>query len=649
MYKGYNKIKIWKEVNPVKDLKRLMCALLSVLMLFAVLPGAKAASASGQDIVNAAMQYIGKVPYVWGGTKIEGSNPGADCSGFICRIYEKFGFNFWSNRTALRNCGTNLGTDLNNALPGDIIWFSGHVAIYAGKSNGSHMIVHETSGSFNNVVYTKSSVVKAELRGVIRIPGVTQEQVTPTATFEKTTAPNYLRKEFTTDDNACVVNKITKGAGTTVSANGIYLYDSQNRLIKRFIEDTPNININPYHSWYNMKDEVGVTLTPGTTYLYQMFGIFNGVEIKGPVYTFQTTGTPPVSSYKVNLYSEGNLLDTLVLTKGQTYSGIYVPTREGYKFDGWYTQETGGTRVDATTVFNGSSDQNLYARWIADSGTMTRTINFVSEGKVVGTVDVMPGKPYGKLPAPQREGYKFDGWFTQETGGIQVYETTLFIGFSDQSLYAHWTAAPKPDVPQTKSHTVKFLSEGKVVGTMTVTTGQPYGNLPTPQRKGYKFDGWFTSESGGLCIDSNVIFNGSSDETLYAHWSSSKQHTITLKIGSPYIYVDGVKHNIDNLGTVPVVINGRTMIPVRAVIEAMGGNVGWDNSTRTVSCTIEEKTLYLRIGNSKVWDAIGYTGILDSVPVIRNGRTLLPIRYVVEYFDGTVGWDGSTKTVTITW
>ncbi len=546
-----------------------MCTLLSVLMLFAVMPGAKAASASGKDIVNAAMQYIGKVPYVWGGTTIDGSNPGADCSGFICRIYEKFGFNFWSNRTKLRNCGTNLGTDLNVALPGDIIWFSGHVAIYAGKSNGSHMIVHETSGSFNNVVYTKSSVVKAQLCGVIRIPGVTQEQVTPTAAFEKTTDPDYLKKEFTTDDNACVVNKITRGAGTEVTANGIYLYDSQSRLIKRIIQDTPNIHINPYHSWYNIKEEVGVTLTPGTTYLYQMFGIFNGVEIKGPIYTFRTTGTPPVSSYKVNLYSEGNLLDTLILTKGQTYSGIYSPTREEYTFDGWFTQETGGTQVYATTVFNGSSDQNLYA---------------------------------------------------------------------------HWSAAPT-----TKSYTIKFVSEGQVVGTGTITTGQPYGKLPIPERKGYKFDGWFTSASGGLCIDSNVIFNGNSDETLYAHWSNSEKHTITLKIGSPYIYVDGVRHNIDSLGTVPVIINGRTMIPVRAVIEAMGGNVGWDGSTRTVSCTIGEKTLYLKIGSKKVWDSLGDTGILDSVPVIRNGRTLLPIRYVVEYFDGTVGWDGGAQTVTITW
>ena len=104
--------------------KRILSLALALVLAVSLLPGTKAeaaGSATGQQIVNCAMQYLNKVPYVWGGTKIDGSNPGADCSGFICRIYEKFGFNFWANRTKLRNCGTNLGTDLSVAQLGDII------------------------------------------------------------------------------------------------------------------------------------------------------------------------------------------------------------------------------------------------------------------------------------------------------------------------------------------------------------------------------------------------------------------------------------------------------------------------------------------------------------------------------------------------
>lgn len=108
--------------------------LLLLVTSFGALPAqpAEAASVSGQTIVNTARQYIDKVPYVYGGTKIDGTNPGADCSGFICRIYEKYGINMWSVRTHLRDYGTNIGTDLNKAQVGDIIWFDGHVAIYSG-------------------------------------------------------------------------------------------------------------------------------------------------------------------------------------------------------------------------------------------------------------------------------------------------------------------------------------------------------------------------------------------------------------------------------------------------------------------------------------------------------------------------------------
>ena len=160
----------------MKGLKKLYLSVLILLMFCFGTMGitaSAAGSATGQQIIDCASQYIGKVPYVWGGKTIDGANPGADCSGFICRIYEKFGFNFWANRTKLKNCGTNIGTDLSKAQLGDIIWYSGHVAIYAGISSGNHMIIHETGGSFQNVVKTKASIVSAELKGIIRIPGIT--------------------------------------------------------------------------------------------------------------------------------------------------------------------------------------------------------------------------------------------------------------------------------------------------------------------------------------------------------------------------------------------------------------------------------------------------------------------------------------------
>ena len=74
---------------------RTLAVVLILVLIMSLIPVTQvsaAGSATGTQIVNKAMEYLGKVPYVWGGTKIDGSNPGADCSGFICRIYEKFGF-----------------------------------------------------------------------------------------------------------------------------------------------------------------------------------------------------------------------------------------------------------------------------------------------------------------------------------------------------------------------------------------------------------------------------------------------------------------------------------------------------------------------------------------------------------------------------
>ncbi|MGN0484462.1 MAG: NlpC/P60 family protein [Lachnospiraceae bacterium] len=90
---------------------------------------------SGQDVVNYACQFIGN-PYVWGGTSLTN---GADCSGFVMSVYANFGIGLPHSSAALRSCGQEVG--YANAQPGDLICYSGHVAIYMG--NGQ--IVHAKS------------------------------------------------------------------------------------------------------------------------------------------------------------------------------------------------------------------------------------------------------------------------------------------------------------------------------------------------------------------------------------------------------------------------------------------------------------------------------------------------------------------------
>lgn len=99
-------------------------------------------SGMGVDIVNYALKYVGH-PYVFGKKNLcdnwEGNpNCAIDCSGFTKSIMAKFGINIPDGSANQRNAGTNIGTDFHDALPGDIICYEGHVAIYMGDSRIVH-------------------------------------------------------------------------------------------------------------------------------------------------------------------------------------------------------------------------------------------------------------------------------------------------------------------------------------------------------------------------------------------------------------------------------------------------------------------------------------------------------------------------------
>ena len=81
---------------------------------------------SGQEVVDFAMQFVGN-PYVWGGTSLTN---GADCSGFVMSVFGHFGISLPHSSYALRSCGRAVS--YSNAQPGDLICYSGHVAIYIG-------------------------------------------------------------------------------------------------------------------------------------------------------------------------------------------------------------------------------------------------------------------------------------------------------------------------------------------------------------------------------------------------------------------------------------------------------------------------------------------------------------------------------------
>ena len=135
-------------------------------------------------------------------------------------------------------------------------------------------------------------------------------------------------------------------------------------------------------------------------------------------------------------------------------------------------------------------------------------------------------------------------------------------------------------------------------------------------------------------------------------WSEDKK-SIILKIGDPFMTVNGVKQEIDpGRGTKPVKIEGRTLVPIRTIVENMGGIVNWIQASNQVQILVYTKTVTLTINSleavveDKVY-ASSKTETLDVAPMVINDRTMTPVRFVSETLGALVGWNEQKQMVTI--
>ena len=117
-------------------------------------PASSGGSATGQQIASYACQFVGN-PYVSGGTSLTN---GADCSGFTYRVYADFGYSIPRTSYAQRSAGRAV--DYANAQPGDIICYSGHVALYIGNGKIVHASTQKTGIKISNAQYREILAVR---------------------------------------------------------------------------------------------------------------------------------------------------------------------------------------------------------------------------------------------------------------------------------------------------------------------------------------------------------------------------------------------------------------------------------------------------------------------------------------------------------
>ncbi len=207
-------------------------------------------------------------------------------------------------------------------------------------------------------------------------------------------------------------------------------------------------------------------------------------------------------------------------------------------------------------------------------------------------------------------------------------------------------------MPLAKNLYWDFGTPGKARVFVSFTESEPYNGDGSP------FEVMFKGIATGTDTLKMDIFARSNSGTIIPARSveaevnvekSTTKHVVSLQINNPVAKIDDTEVTLD---VAPYIKAGRTMVPLRFVGEAMGAGVEWIDSERAVVYT---NTLETGARSIKVW--IGKTTALvdgaememDAAPEINNGRTCVGVSFVSKNFGVETGWDGTTKTVTLSY
>lgn len=199
---------------------------------------------------------------------------------------------------------------------------------------------------------------------------------------------------------------------------------------------------------------------------------------------------------------------------------LYNPTYEGFVFEGWFTKsDFSGEKITYLSKDN-LGDVTLYAKW-SQAYTITYNTNGGLNDGRNPSVFTENTETFSLYEATKLN-FTFLGWFDNEAlSGTPVTQITKGTK-SNVVLWAKWSSA---------QITVTFNPNGGGVSPMTkvVKKGGTYGELPTPTKAGYKFDGWFTEIDGGTQVLPTTSVLSNADHTLFAQWTENV-YTVTYNL-----------------------------------------------------------------------------------------------------------------------
>lgn len=287
--------------------------------------------------------------------------------------------------------------------------------------------------------------------------------------------------------------------------------------------------------------EMPVSEREGYTFLGWFTAAEGGTEI--------TTTTPinseketyyahwSINQYRVSFDGNGGTNGTEIYDDYNKELGtLSESTRTGYTFLGWYTEKTGGQKINPTSKIP-AKDVTYYAHWSINQYRVSFDGNEGTDGAdIVGDYDT----ELGDLPTSIRRGYIFAGWFTEAEGGEQITEHTK-IGAGDVTYYAHW-------IIDFFDVTYDYATNGGTSADKesdVVINTEDIDLTPVAYKTGYEFVGWNTNKDATEGLTSLKM--GQQPVTLYAIYR--KQVTATFVGNGANVSTSAVSCYIYNNGT----------------------------------------------------------------------------------------------------
>jgi uncharacterized repeat protein (TIGR02543 family) len=221
-----------------------------------------------------------------------------------------------------------------------------------------------------------------------------------------------------------------------------------------------------------------------------------------------------IKTYTVSFAGEEINISPQTVEHGSNATQPDTPERENYTFEGWFTDnDTFFDEWDFETDVV-TQDTTLYARW----NIKTYTVTFAGEEINIAPQTVTHGSTATQPDTPEREGFNFMGWFTDNNTFLNQWNFASSIVIQDTTLYAKW---------QIKTYTVSFAGEEINIASQTVEHGSTATQPNTPEREGFNFMGWFTDNgtfTNQWNFTSNIV---TQDTTLFAKWQI-KTYTVSF-------------------------------------------------------------------------------------------------------------------------